>query len=67
MIETLKIEGMGCGGCVTTVTKALTAVPGISDVAVSLEKHEASFALNAPATREQAIKAVEESGYDVKG
>ncbi|AQZ53399.1 heavy-metal-associated domain-containing protein [Martelella mediterranea] len=67
MTETLKIEGMGCGGCITTVTKALSAVPGISDVDVSLEKHEARFALNAPATREQAVKAVEDAGYDVKG
>lgn len=67
MTETIKIEGMGCGGCVATVTKALSAVPGISDVDVSLEKHEARFARNAPATREQAIEAVENSGYDVKG
>ena len=67
MTETLKIEGMGCGGCVTTVTKALAAVPGISDVAVSLETHEARFALEAPATRQQAVKAVEDAGYDVKG
>ncbi|AJY47526.1 heavy-metal-associated domain-containing protein [Martelella endophytica] len=67
MTETLKIEGMGCGGCVSTVTKALAGVPGISDINVSLEKAEARFALNAPATREQAVKAVEESGYDVKG
>ncbi|MAU20847.1 MAG: copper-binding protein [Martelella sp.] len=66
MTETIKIEGMGCGGCVATVTKALSAVPGISDVEVSLEKHEARFALSAPATREQAVKAVESSGYDVK-
>lgn len=67
MTETLKIEGMGCGGCVTTVTKALAAVAGISDVAVSLETHEARFALEAPATRQQAVKAVEDAGYDVKG
>lgn len=67
MTETLKIEGMGCGGCVATVTKALSAVPGISDVAVSLDTHEARFALNAPATRAQAVKAVEDAGYDVKG
>ncbi|MCD1633584.1 heavy-metal-associated domain-containing protein [Martelella mediterranea] len=67
MTEILKIEGMGCGGCVTTVTKALVAVPGISDVAVNLDSHEARFELAAPATREQAVKAVEDAGYDVKG
>ena len=67
MTETLKIEGMGCGGCVATVTKALSAVPGISDVAVNLDSHEARFEMAAPATRAQAVKAVEDAGYDVKG
>jgi len=67
MTETIKIEGMGCGGCVATVTKALSAVPGISDVEVSLDNHEARFELAAPATREQAVKAVEDAGYDVNG
>ena len=66
MTETLKIEGMGCGGCVSNVIKALVAVPGISDVAVSLEPREARFALRAPATREQAVRALEDAGYGVK-
>ena len=34
--ETIKIGGMTCGGCVSTVTKALNAVDGVKDVAVSL-------------------------------
>lgn len=32
----LKVDGMSCGSCVNAVTKALTAVQGVSSVGVSL-------------------------------
>lgn len=38
---TIKIEGMTCGGCTSSVTKALKATDGVEDVQVSLEKGEA--------------------------
>ena len=34
---TLKVAGMTCGHCVAAVTKAVRAVPGVSDVAVDLK------------------------------
>jgi copper chaperone len=34
--ETINVTGMTCGGCVGKVTKALTAVPGVGRVDVSL-------------------------------
>ena len=34
---TLKVEGMSCGGCVASVTRVLTALPGVSDATVSLQ------------------------------
>jgi copper chaperone len=39
---TIKIEGMHCGGCTSSVTKALKATEGVEDVQVSLEKGEAT-------------------------
>jgi copper chaperone len=39
---TIKIEGMHCGGCTSSVTKALKATDGVEDVQVSLEKGEAT-------------------------
>ena len=34
--ETMNVTGMTCGGCVSKVTKALTAMPGVGRVDVSL-------------------------------
>jgi mercuric transport protein len=38
---TIKVEGMHCGGCASSVTKALKATDGVEDVQVSYEKGEA--------------------------
>ena len=38
---TIKVEGMHCGGCASSVTKALKATEGVEDVQVSFEKGEA--------------------------
>ena len=35
-IEHLTVSGMSCGGCVTRVTEALKAVPGVGSVEVAL-------------------------------
>jgi copper chaperone len=34
--EHLTVDGMSCGGCVTRVTEALTAIPGVDGVEVAL-------------------------------
>ncbi len=33
----LNVQGMTCGGCVASVTRVLKAVPGVDDVAVTLQ------------------------------
>jgi mercuric transport protein len=38
---TIKVEGMHCGGCSSSVAKALKATPGVEDAQVSFEKGEA--------------------------
>jgi mercuric transport protein len=38
---TIRVEGMHCGGCASSVTKALKATEGVEDVQVSFEKGEA--------------------------
>jgi len=38
---TIKVQGMHCGGCSSSVAKALKATQGVEDVQVSLEKGEA--------------------------
>ncbi len=61
---TLSIDGMSCGGCVTAVTKALSAVPGVKvrSVAVGRAEIEAGDALAAG----KAIAALEVAGYPAR-
>ena len=38
---TIRVEGMHCGGCASSVQKALKATDGVEEVSVSFEKGEA--------------------------
>ncbi len=40
---TIKVEGMHCGGCATSVEKKLKATEGVEEVSVSFEKGEAEI------------------------
>lgn len=37
-----KIHGLHCDGCVTSVTRMLTAIPGVAEVDVSLAEGKAT-------------------------
>jgi copper chaperone len=63
---TLGVQGMSCGGCVASVTRALRAVPGVSDVSVTLQPGTAKVTFDPARTAVPALKsAVEDAGYDV--
>ena len=68
MIEsTVNIEGMTCGHCVETVTKALNGLSGISGVSVSLEEKLARVSYNeAEIALPEIKKAVEDAGFEVQ-
>lgn len=62
--ETMKVTGMTCGGCVSNVTEALLAVPGVSSATVSLSDGAAEVQFDAAKTSVAQIKsAVAASGY----
>jgi len=62
---TLKVGGMTCMGCVSSVTRVLKAVPGVSNVSVSLEQAQAQIDYDpALSKREDLCAAVEEAGFD---
>ena len=58
----LKIKGMHCAGCVSTVEKALSRVIGVEKAVVNLELEKA--AVRGRVNISQLIKAVEASGYN---
>ena len=64
--EVLNVSGMTCGGCVANVTRALSAVPGVSAVDVSLPKQVATVEFDeGRATVDTMRNAVRTAGYDI--
>lgn len=62
--EKLTVTGMTCGGCTSSVTKALKAVNGVDDVIVSLATGQATVQYNEKLTSPEQLKsAVKEAGY----
>jgi copper chaperone len=61
----LKIKGMSCQHCVMAVTKALKEIEGLQDVAVDLEKGEATFTETKPVDMNLIKDKVKKAGYEV--
>jgi copper chaperone len=65
-VETLqlKIEGLHCDGCVRSVTRMLTAIPGVERVEVSLAESRAEVDFDPARTGVADFKrAVERAGF----
>jgi copper chaperone CopZ len=61
----LELDGMGCGGCVTNVKRALGEVPGVSVEDVTIGKAEVRY--DPQKTSPRAIaEAMEQAGYLVR-
>jgi copper chaperone len=59
------VGGMHCGGCVQSVTGAVSRVPGVKHVDVSLENNAAKVEYDATlATPEAIVAAIEGAGFD---
>ena len=60
----LKIDGMHCDGCVKSVTRTLTALPGVEKVDVSLAEGKANVSYDpARAGVAEFRRAVERAGF----
>ena len=59
----LKIEGMTCGHCKSSVEKALLKVPGVTQAEVDLAHKQA--VVIGTADRSSLAKAIDEAGYRV--
>lgn len=65
METTLNIKGMMCEHCKAHVTKALSALDGVSSVEVNLEAEEAKVTMNKEVTNDTFKKAIEDAGYEL--
>jgi copper chaperone len=60
----LKVEGMDCEGCVKSVTRMLSGVPGVASVEVSLAEARARVTYDPAKADVPAMKkAVGRAGY----
>ena len=65
MEKKLIIEGMMCSHCTGRVEKALAAIPGVTNVTMSLEDKSAVVALSGPVEDAVLTQAVTDAGYEV--
>lgn len=62
---TIKISGMTCQGCVKSVTRVLSALPGVSSVDVSLDRGEAQLQFDpAKAGKADFQRVVSDAGFE---
>lgn len=63
---TVKINGMTCMGCVSSVKRVLEAVSGVSKVEVSLEQKQARLEYDPAVAKPAQFKsAIADAGYEV--
>ncbi len=59
------VNGMHCGGCVKSVTGAISRLPGVRSVDVSLERKGATVEYDSAAVAPAAIvAAIEAAGFE---
>jgi copper chaperone len=62
----LAVTGMTCGGCVNSVQKVLTALPGVQSVEVTLAPSQARVLYDeARVDRARLVQAVVDAGFGV--
>jgi copper chaperone len=62
----LNVDGMSCEHCVKAITKAVSALPGISNVSVDLKAKTVSIEHDPVLSSLDKIKLeIEDQGYDI--
>jgi copper chaperone len=65
--RTYTVTGMTCEHCVMSVTEEITALDGVTDVAVDLPTGAVTVTSDGPLDAAQVETAVEEAGYTLAG
>ena len=63
--QTIRVDGMSCQNCVKHVNEALSTVPGVEQVEVSLENANAILKSKDGIDIEVLRTALDEAGYDL--
>jgi copper chaperone len=65
--STYSVTGMTCGHCVASVTEEISAIEGVTGVAVDLPTGAVTVTSNRPVVGADVRVAVEEAGYRLAG
>ena len=65
MEKTIHVKGMTCPHCVKHVTKALSGMDGVTDVAVSLEAGTATFKTSRDIPDSEYAIVLDDAGYEL--
>lgn len=60
----LYVEGMNCGGCVSSIQEALAADTAISEVTVELDSKTVSLATEKPI--DEVLSLLQDAGYEAE-
>lgn len=63
-MASIKINGMKCQHCVSSVTKALESIKGVSGVTVNLENSEATYTADASVKPDTIKAAISKIGFE---
>ena len=63
----VKVKGMTCQHCVKSVTDALSAVDGVSNVNVDLDSGVARYDEEKPVSKDVVKEAIVKIGFEVEG
>ncbi|KAI0279907.1 E1-E2 ATPase-domain-containing protein [Russula aff. rugulosa BPL654] len=61
---TLSVGGMTCASCITAITEALSQLPGVRDVSVSLLGHSATAILDNNGIVGNVLETIQDIGYE---
>lgn len=62
-IENIVVANLSCSGCVNTITKTITSLIGVENVAVDLETNNVLVNHTEKVTRKQITKTLLQIGY----
>ncbi|SBS74594.1 heavy-metal-associated domain-containing protein [uncultured Microbacterium sp.] len=66
-IQAYAVEGMTCGHCAAAVTREVSAVAGVSEVAVDVAAKTVTVTADSAPADEAIAAAVAEAGYSLTG
>ncbi|MFI6781996.1 heavy-metal-associated domain-containing protein [Micromonospora sp. NPDC050276] len=65
-VSSYRVVGMACGRCAGFVTKEVERIPGVSAVAVDLERDTVTVTSDRPLDIAEVRAAIEEAGYELR-